>query len=33
MKKLVALTCVLTMALSGAAMADTITIGVFEPAS
>ena len=33
MKKLVALTCVLAMALSGAAMADTITIGVFEPAS
>ena len=33
MKKLVALTCVLTMALSGMAMADTITIGVFEPAS
>ena len=33
MKKLVALTCVLTMALSGMAMADTVTIGVFEPAS
>jgi ABC-type branched-subunit amino acid transport system substrate-binding protein len=33
MKKLAALTCVLSMALSGMAMADTITIGVFEPAS
>ena len=33
MKKLAAVTCVLSMALSGMAMADTITIGVFEPAS
>ena len=33
MKKLAAVTCVLSMALSGMAMADTVTIGVFEPAS
>ena len=33
MKKLAAATCVLTMALSGMAMADSVTIGVFEPAS
>lgn len=33
MKKLAAMTCVLSMALSGMAMADSVTIGVFEPAS
>ena len=33
MKKLAAVTCVLSMALTSMAMADTVTIGVFEPAS
>ena len=33
MKKLAAVTCVLSMALASMAMADTVKIGVFEPAS
>ena len=33
MKKIAALTCALAMVFTGAAMAETVTIGVFEPAS